>query len=341
MLHLRVWGPPDGTPLLFLHGNCSSSGYWEPLIRRLPESWRTIAPDLRGYGRSPALPVDATRGLRDFADDVAPLLGSFAGKPIVVGHSMGAGVAMCLAIDHPGAIAALVLESPLSPYGFAGLRDLDGTPVTEDFAGTGAGTVNPDFLRRLAAGDRSAEAQTSPRNVMRTLYVADPGAFGADEEAMLDTVLSTVVGPDNYPGDAVASPHWPMTAPGTRGVLNALSPKYFHVADELVTLDPKPPIVWVRGDRDAIVSDRSLLDPAHLGRLGMLPGWPGKRARPAHAMVSQTRAVFERYAACGGRFTEVVYRGCGHSPHIERAERFAALLHDLAEAESTAAVIGR
>src|SRR5262245_28602014 len=94
-MHVTTRGPLDGTPVLLIHGNCSSSLYWEPLIRHLPDTWRIVAPDLRGYGDSEPAPVDATRGLRDFADDVAALLtdGSFApgARPVVVGHSMGGG----------------------------------------------------------------------------------------------------------------------------------------------------------------------------------------------------------------------------------------------------------
>lgn len=326
-LHLRVSGPIDGVPVLLIHGNCSSGGYWAPLTRRLPQGWRIVAPDLRGYGQSPVAPVDATRGLRDFSDDVAALLDDPSAfgpgaRPVVVAHSMGAGVAMQLAVDHPGRVSALVLEAPLSPYGFGGTRDLAGTFTTHDLAGTGAGSVNAEFVKRLAAGDRSADDPASPRNVMLSTYVADPQAFGDDEEAMLDTVLSTAVGTDNYPGDATQSPNWPNTAPGHRGVLNAMSPRWFSVADDLVAMTPKPPIAWVRGDADAIVSDTSLFDLANLGRLGLVPGWPGESACPPQPMVSQTRAVLERYAASGGEFTEVVFEGCGHSPHIERTDAF-------------------
>jgi hypothetical protein len=42
-------------------------------------------------------------------------------------------------------------------------------------------------------------------------------------------------------------------------------------------------------------------------------------------MIGQTRTVLERY----GNYTEIVYDGCGHSPHIERAEDFAAVPHDV------------
>ena len=91
-------GPVDGPPVLLVHGNCSSGGYWLPLLRHLPDTLRIVAPDLRGYGDSETAPVDATRGLRDFADDVAAVLDELipGSRPVVASHSMGGGVAMSL-----------------------------------------------------------------------------------------------------------------------------------------------------------------------------------------------------------------------------------------------------
>ncbi|MGX6608124.1 alpha/beta hydrolase [Micromonosporaceae bacterium Da 78-11] len=329
--NVLVTGPADGTPVLLVHGNCSSAQFWRPLLRHLPPTLRIVAPDLRGYGRSDTRPVDATRGLSDFADDVAALLDEPAlfpaGGPVVVAaHSMGCGVAMQLLVDHPGRIAALLLEAPVSPYGFGGTRDLDGTPTTPDFAGTGGGTGNPDFVRRLAECDRGVDAPTSPLNVLRAAYVADPASLGEDEQLLLDTVLSTAVGEDNYPGDAKPSANWPGMAPGDRGVLNTMTPNHFHLADDLVAVATKPPITWVRGDRDAIVSDTSLFDLAYLGSLGVVPGWPGAEACPPQPMVGQTRAVLERYTTAGGSYREVVYPDCGHSPHVEFPAEVAAEL---------------
>ncbi|NJC72626.1 alpha/beta fold hydrolase [Planosporangium thailandense] len=334
--NVLVRGPAGGRPVLLVHGNCSSAAFWLPLLRHLPDTVRVVAPDLRGYGDSEGAPVDATRGLRDFADDVAALLdapGPFSpdARPVLVGHSMGGGVAMQLAVDRPGRFAALLLESPVSPYGFGGTRDADGTPTTPDFAGTGGGSVNPEFVARLAAKDRTGDDPASPRAVLRATYVADPASLGDDEEPLLDSALSTLVGEDNYPGDGAPSPHWPCTGPGTRGVLNAMSPRWFRLAEALVALDPKPPIAWVRGDADVIVSDTSLFDLAYLGKLGAVPGWPGDDACPPQPMVTQTRAVLDRYAAAGGSYTEVVQQGCGHSPHVERPAEFAAALMALVE----------
>jgi pimeloyl-ACP methyl ester carboxylesterase len=247
--------------------------------------------------------------------------------PVVLGaHSMGCGVAMHLLVDHPGRFSAVLLEAPVSPYGFGGTRDLDGSPTTADFAGTGGGTANPDFVQRLADQDRGADSPTSPLSVLRSAYVADPASLGADEQLLLDTVLGTRTGTDNYPGDATPSANWPGVAPGDRGVLNTMAPNHFRIAEELIAASSKPPITWVRGDSDAIVSDTSLFDLAYLGSLGVVPGWPGAEACPPQPMVGQTRAVLERYAAAGGSYREVVYAACGHSPHIERPAEVAAEL---------------
>src|SRR6185312_47429 len=133
--NVLVGGPEDGTPLLLVHGNCSSADFWAPLIRRLPDGIRVVAPDLRGYGRSETAPVDATRGLSDFADDVAALLADRsvfpqAGPVVVAAHSMGCGVVMRMLADDPGRFSSVLLEAPLSPYGFGGTRDLTGTPTS-------------------------------------------------------------------------------------------------------------------------------------------------------------------------------------------------------------------
>jgi len=155
---VHVGGPDDGQPALFIHGNCSSADFWRPLWRHLSDDLRIIAPDLRGYGGTETAPVDATRGLRDFADDVLAVLDAVAPgvRPAVIGHSMGGGVAIQLTIERPEQVAALILESPVSPYGFGGTRDATGTPTTPDHRlhGWGARHVAmhdqpPDGRRRL------------------------------------------------------------------------------------------------------------------------------------------------------------------------------------------------
>jgi pimeloyl-ACP methyl ester carboxylesterase len=326
--HARVSGPDDGVPVLFVHGNASSSVFWEETMLALPAGLRGLAPDLRGYGDTDDVLIDATRGVGDWVDDLLALLDALAiPKAHVVGHSLGGAVVFGLVAARPAAFLSATLVAPGSPYGFGGSRP-DGSPCWPDGAGSGAGVVNPEFARRLGEGDRSTDdPQASPRNVMNAFYWKPPFR-PAREEALLSSVLSEKVGPEKYPGDAEPSPHWPGAAPGRFGPVNAISARYAgDLADRFVAAQPKPPVLWVRGDADAIVADRSLFDIGTLGAMGLIPGWPGDDAFPPQPMVGQVRGVLDRYAAAGGERREVVLADVGHTPFIEAPEAFHAAWH--------------
>ena len=66
-----------------------------------------IAPDLPGFGASPV--PDEAIGADAYADIVADLLDDFDRPPVLVGHSFGGRVAVCLAAKHPDRVASLVL----------------------------------------------------------------------------------------------------------------------------------------------------------------------------------------------------------------------------------------
>lgn len=316
--------PADHTVVL-IHGNVASSLFWQEVMEDLPSDLRVIAVDLRGFGGTEHAPVDATRGVRDFSDDVHAALESLGIESAhLVGWSMGAAIALQFALEHP--VESLTLESPVSPYGFGGTRR-DGSRLTEDDAGSGAALANPEFVKRLTDRDASDEAETSPRSVFRAAYVASDYT-SENEDVWVESMLSTSTATGNYPGDAAASNSWPGKATGTIGVLNALSPRYFTVA-AIVDRSEKPPILWIRGTVDAIISDTSFFDVNHLGQLGILPDWPGADVAPAQPMVSQTRDVLDAYAQAGGTVTEIALDGVGHTPHLERPIEFrhALLTH--------------
>jgi pimeloyl-ACP methyl ester carboxylesterase len=309
--------PPERTVIL-IHGNVSSSLFWQETMQDLPSDLRVIAIDLRGFGGTESAPVDATRGVRDFSDDVRATLEELEIPTAhLVGWSMGGVVVMQYALDHP--VLSLTLLSPVSPYGFGGTRR-DGTRLTDDDAGAGAGSVNPDFVQRLIDRDASDEAPTSPRSVFRSGYVA-AGYTSDHEDVWVESMLTTSTATGNYPGDSVPSVNWPGFAPGTTGVVNTMAPKYFNVSG-IVDLDPKPPIAWVHGALDPIVSDTSFYDYNYLGQLGIIPDWPGADVAPPQEIVSQTRDVLDAYRAAGGVVDELRLEGVGHSAHLEAPAEF-------------------
>lgn len=330
--HIITRGPSDGIPVFFVHGNLASCRFFDETLLALPHGCYGIALDLRGFGESETKPVDATRGLRDFSDDVRDLVEELglASAPIhLVGWSMGGGVVMQYVIDHPQHVASLTLIAPVSPFGFGATHGLDGQLNTADAAGSGGGVANPLFVERLAGRDRGDEPNLSPRAIMNGYYFKPPFRAAADvEERLLDAILLTVVGEDNYPGSMTTSSNWPGVAPGERGVLNTMTPTYCNLSI-LAEIDPKPPILWVYGDSDQVVSDFSLFDLAALGQLGAVPGWPGADVCPPQPMIGQMRSLLDRYRANGGSAQEVRLTDCGHSPHIEKPEEFQRHFHQM------------
>jgi pimeloyl-ACP methyl ester carboxylesterase len=295
---------------------------------KLPAGYRGIAPDLRGYGDTEDKLIDATRGAGDGVDDLLGLAQAIGLTQYhVVGHSMGGAITFSLVPAAGAAILSATLVDPGSPYGFGGTKDLDGTPNHDDFAGSGGGVVNPEFPKLMAAGDRSTDnPQASPRVVMNSFYWKPPFK-PAREEDLLTSLMLEKVGPDKYPGDFVPSGNWPNIAPGVYGPINAVSPKYVgDSVKKFIATQPKPPILWVRGSDDQIVSDNSLFDFGTLGKLGLVPGWPGDEVYPPQPMVGQTRKVLEQYAANGGKFWEKVIADTGHAPYIEKPDEFMELL---------------
>lgn len=215
--HYLESGPEDGVPVVLVHGNLSTGRFFEHLLPEAPARYRFVVPDMRGFGDSEALPLEAAGGLQPWAEDIAALVDALGigAPPHLAGWSTGGAAITAYARQRP--VASLTLIDPVSPYGYGGV-ELDGTPCAEDFAGSGGGCANPEVVERLRAGDRSAESPLSPRNVMNSMYWAPTFRLPQEREDLLvDEMLKTLIGDDGYPGDATPSPSWPAwrRAPGT------------------------------------------------------------------------------------------------------------------------------
>ncbi|MDZ7266675.1 MAG: alpha/beta fold hydrolase [candidate division KSB1 bacterium] len=342
--HFRESGNPQGQVALFIHGNLVSSVFWTAIMERMPPQYHCFAVDLRGFGDSETKPVDATRGVRDWSDDVFAFLAEQSlvgsGKKVhMAGWSMGGLIAMQYAVDHSETLLSLMLVDPISPYGFLATKDAAGTPNYADFAGSGSGTTNPEFLQRIASRDTTTDSPFSPLNIMRNFFFKPP-FIAPNERELLAGILKSAVGDDNFPGDVVPSANWPFVAPGVRGTQNAFSPKYANTSS-LINIPNKFPILWVRGAKDQVISDSSFFDLGHLVTIGALDPaflalWPGKAVFPAQPMDTQTRSVLNQYQANGGSYTEVEIADAGHTPIVEKPDE--VMIHYSQLLQSTTSV---
>ena len=100
---------------------------------------------------------------------------------------------------------------------------------------------------------------------------------------------------------------------------------YEEIPEEFLDVEPKPPVLWIRGDDDQVVSDNSMLEFGNLGRIGMIPGWPGEEVYPPQPMVKQTRYFLDQYRSRGGSYIELVIPG-GHVCILESPMQFVTAL---------------
>jgi haloacetate dehalogenase len=95
----------SGPPVVLLHGFPQTHVMWRSTAPALAETHTVVAPDLRGYGASPAppsAPDHAPASFRMMAADVVALMAGLGFERFaVVGHDRGARVAHRLALDHP------------------------------------------------------------------------------------------------------------------------------------------------------------------------------------------------------------------------------------------------
>ena len=129
--HSRVWdatqNPHRREPIVLVAGLGVSSRYWLRLGSRLAERFRVIAPDLPGFGHTPATPqMKWQRGptVREQADQLLAWLdASKIKRAVLCGHSTGCQVVIDLASRYPDRVERLILLGPTFPPGHRSLFD--------------------------------------------------------------------------------------------------------------------------------------------------------------------------------------------------------------------------
>ncbi|MDA8193077.1 MAG: 2-succinyl-6-hydroxy-2,4-cyclohexadiene-1-carboxylate synthase [Thermaerobacter sp.] len=130
--HPVLWytrqGPTLAPAVLLLHGFAGSHHSWDAIRSRLAPAWHVIVPDLAGHGRTGLAAGPDHLALPQAADDLAALMAAGDhSRYVVIGYSLGARLALHLALRHGPQVSALVLES-----GSPGLADDDARRTRRD-----------------------------------------------------------------------------------------------------------------------------------------------------------------------------------------------------------------
>lgn len=156
-LAVREW-PGSGPTILMIHGLASTSHIWDLVAPRLAPSFRVTAYDQRGHGRS-GKPSSGYGFDRTSADAAQIIRAERLVRPVVVGHSWGANVALELAVHRPRLTAGIVLVDG----GFLSMREeLDWPAAKERLAPPDLRGMTIDTFRRQFATFTRGSLELTP-----------------------------------------------------------------------------------------------------------------------------------------------------------------------------------
>ncbi|WP_396616530.1 alpha/beta fold hydrolase [Lysobacter soli] len=177
--------PRNAPTVVMLHGFTGSKENWFPVARRLRERYRVVVPDLPGWGESNRID-GANYGFLAQSERVARFLQAVSpDEPVVLlGHSMGGGIAALTAARHPDRVARVALIDA------AGVRFRDNRFGIDVLAGNNPFAVHDEaslqrYLDTVFFGD--AAKPTIPWPADR-VYIARRTQDAAFEQAVLDRI---------------------------------------------------------------------------------------------------------------------------------------------------------
>lgn len=103
----------EGQQIIFVNGGGATQVVWKKIVQRLQGQYQTVTFDVRGHGKASAAKDYSFEAI---LSDVETVIGRVArGKPILVGWSLGADLAITYAARHPGAVAGVVVVDGAVP----------------------------------------------------------------------------------------------------------------------------------------------------------------------------------------------------------------------------------
>jgi pimeloyl-ACP methyl ester carboxylesterase len=160
----------EGPPLVLVHGVGTSRVVWRGVMPELAERHEVIAPDVPGFGGTPA--AGPGFDLDVVADTLAAALPE---RFALVGNSLGGAIALVLAHRHPDRVSDLILAAPagLAPHGGP-------IPAVAGRIGYAVGRT------RRAAAPTLAGRELTRRLLLAGIVVDTSGVSAADARRMMD-----------------------------------------------------------------------------------------------------------------------------------------------------------
>lgn len=198
-IHTIAHGTQDtGSPIVFLHGNPTSSFLWRHIFQRLRGRGRLFAPDLVGYGRSGRPPIDYTLPAQQRYVDAWFDALDLRDATLVL-QDYGAAFGLNWASRHPDRVRAVAFFEPV-------LRSVDGAAVPADFISTRARLRREGEGERFVLDENRFLTELFPWFFLQPLAPEDLAHYQAPFPTP-DSRRAILAGPRNLPidGDPAAS----------------------------------------------------------------------------------------------------------------------------------------
>ena len=190
---VRYLAAGAGWPLLLVHGFPLNAEMWRPQLERVPDNWRFIAPDLRGFGPSPAeMEIEPSAMTMDeYAGDLIELLDALEiDRAVIGGLSMGGYVTLALFRRAPERFSGLVLVDTRSqadtPEGRQARR-----AMSEVLRRSGPAPIADQMLPKLLGPTSQQEQPALADDVRRLITSNSIGGIDAAIHAMMSRPDST------------------------------------------------------------------------------------------------------------------------------------------------------
>jgi pimeloyl-ACP methyl ester carboxylesterase len=171
--HVEPQTPSEALPVVLVHSLAGNASQWSAQLTHLQSTRRAVALELRGHGRSdPAKNGDYT--LEGMANDIAGVVERLNLERIVlVGHSLGGGVALVYAGAHPERVAGLLLIDPIGDG--KQISPTQAQPLLDALATDYATTIQ-EYWKGIAGSDAVvrqrllADLEATPQDVVVSAF---------------------------------------------------------------------------------------------------------------------------------------------------------------------------
>jgi 3-oxoadipate enol-lactonase len=199
----------EGPPLFLFHSLLSDRASFDAIVPELEKSFRTIVPELPGFGRSPAM----GGGLAAVADRMAEAVRDAAGgaPAIVLGNGYGGFVALQMAIRHPEIAGRLVLADSGAAFSEPGREAFRNMAKVSRAKGLEA--ITDVAMRRLFAPEFQEQHPELMQDRREAFLRTDPDVFASACNALASLDLRSQVVAVTVPVLVLVGEHDEATPP--------------------------------------------------------------------------------------------------------------------------------